>query len=148
MDRKTIREKFVEMYGQEQYNRFVLTLYDSFPLRDKLFYWQEQMLNDFCEEINLEMIDYENTYSVFNQCPLHGDELNMEIVPIVDGNTYPDLGLYQTSSNLFPLSNVNAPRDLERFSYPEEVEVYYCEECRKVRLALLAELVLKNNYRH
>jgi hypothetical protein len=145
MEPEIIREQFIEYFGFDQYKMFVLTLYEAFPLRDKLFIWQDQMLEKFCEQLKIEQITYEEIYLIFNTCPLHRVQLKKDIVPIVDGNKQCDIVFNQTVNYLFPFSNVDAPRDLERFAYPKEVEVYYCQDCRNIRMDVLAEEKMKNN---
>ena len=128
MKLELIREKFIEMYGTEKYKEFVLTLYEAFPLRERLFFWQEEMLNNFCKHFNIGHIDYEKTYSVFNYCPVHNVKLEKDIIPIVDGNS---LEVGKKREYLNPFANLVAPRNLEMFEYPKTVEVYFCQTCRK-----------------
>jgi len=139
MEPAIIRKQFVEVFGFEKYKQFVLTLYEAFPVRDRLFFWQEQMLKNLSEHFNIRPITYEEVYLIFNQCPLHNAELKRDIVPIVDGNNCQDMKFTEIDNSSFPLSNVIAPRDLERFNYPEELEVYYCHDCRKTQMDKIVE---------
>ena len=102
------------------------------------------MLKKFSEQFNLKQITHEEIYSVFNSCPLHQVKLKKDVVPIVDGNNHCDKVFNQTAKSIFPFSNVDAPRDIDRFAYPKEVEVYYCQACRNKRLDVLAEENVKN----
>ena len=63
-----------------------MTLYEVFPLREKLFFWQEELLHNFSQENNIERIRYKNVYEIFNHCPIHDFELKKDTVKIVDGN--------------------------------------------------------------
>ena len=126
-----IRKEFAEFVGIEKYTEFVLTLYEAFPLRERLFFWQEQLLHDFSREMEMESIAFESVHAIFNQCPIHNYVLKNENVPIVDGNQIRSSVSYEESQKTFPMANVNAPRDLERFDYPKEVNVMYCEKCRE-----------------
>lgn len=123
-----IRQRFKEFIGNEKYVHFVLTLYESFPLRDKLFFWQEQLLSDFSNSFDFEPIGIDEIYDVFDQCPVHNCTLKNDTVPIVDGNGIVSKGI---SKDLSPLANTNAPRDLERFRYGKVIDVLYCPKCRQ-----------------
>ncbi|TSE03075.1 hypothetical protein [Aquimarina algiphila] len=132
MTEEQIRNGFEEFVGNKKYNHFVLTLYEAFPLRDRLFFWQKQLLKDFSDEFNIDPIMFENVHNIFNHCPVHNHELKNENVPIVDeGQILPE-AFYKREKDFFPMANINAPRDLERFSYPKSVDVVYCQKCREV----------------
>ena len=128
-----IRKGFEKFVGNEKYNQFVLTLYEAFPLRDKLFFWQEQLLKDYSNEFNIEPIVFETVYEIFNHCPVHNYKLKNGNMPIVDGNKIVQRVSNERAKEPFPMANFNAPRDLERFSYPKSVDVAYCEKCREIR---------------
>lgn len=128
-----IRTEFKKFVGNDKYTHFILTLYEAFPLREKLFFWQEELLNKFSQEYNIEEIEYKNVYEIFNHCPIHDFELKKDTVKIVDGNDITPKTSYEKEKKLFPMANINAPRDLERFSYPKDVDVVYCEKCRELK---------------
>lgn len=125
-----IRIGFEKFVGNEKYNHFILTLYETFPLRERLFFWQEELLNDFANKFNLEPIEFRQIHKIFNHCPVHSYELKNDTVPIVDGNEINSKIINEREKELFPMANINAPRDLERFSYPKTVNVVYCDKCR------------------
>lgn len=52
---------------------------------------------------------------------------------IIDGSVNTSKTSYEIEKEVFPMSNINAPRDLERFSYPKNVDVVYYENCREAR---------------
>jgi hypothetical protein len=81
-----IRYKFIEEFGRVEYKEFVLSLYEAFPLRDKLFFWQEQLIEKIFNDLNIPQPTIEEVYSIFNCCPIHDAKLNADIVPIIDGN--------------------------------------------------------------
>jgi len=58
------RIKFIEYVGKEKYKDFVLTLFEAFPIRDRLFLWQEQLLVKFSSDLNLPSIKFEDVYSM------------------------------------------------------------------------------------
>lgn len=128
-----LRTEFEKFAGLEKYIHFVLTLYEAFPLRKKLFYWQEQLLNDFSNKFVIEPITIESALVIFNHCPIHNYKLINEKVAIVDGNKIVQKVSYKTSQEYFPMANINAPRDLDRYNYPKNVEVMYCEKCREAK---------------
>lgn len=130
-----IRKEFKKFVGNEKYNHFILTLYEAFPLREKLFFWQEELLKNFSNECDIEPIVNENVHEIFNHCPIHDFELKKDNVEIVDGNGISPKISYEREKELFPMANINAPRDLERFNYPKDVEVVYCEKCRELKKA-------------
>ncbi len=130
MEFDTTRKKFMEFVGKEKYIEFVLTLYETFPLRDKLFFWQEQLLKKFSNEFNLRTIEFNELYSIFNNCPIHDNVLKEGVVPIIDGNTYKPVLPYEKEKEIYPMANDIAPRNLEMMDYPESVEVFYCPQCR------------------
>src|SRR5690606_36199398 len=121
----------------EKYEHFVLTLYEAFPLRDRHFFWQEQLLTEFSTQFNIEPINIENIHMIFNHCPILNSGLKNDTVPIVDGNKMDYKIPYEKEKRIFPMANIYAPRDLERFTYPKDVEVLYCEKCRKVRKKII-----------
>lgn len=129
---KKLREAFKEFVGKEKYILFILTLYEAFPLRNKLFFWQEQLLKDFSNKFDIKLITIENIYQIFNYCPIHNYELKNDNVPIVDGNEFEPKISHQKAKELFPMANLYAPRDLTRFIYPKNIEVVYCEKCRDI----------------
>ena len=133
MTAQEIRKEFKESVGNEKYNHFVLTLYEAFPLRDRLFFWQEELLGNFSNEYNIEPISFENIHKIFNHCPIHNFELKNDSVLIIDVNEIVPKISYEKEKEIFPMSNMNAPRDLERFNYPKNVDVVYCEICRETR---------------
>jgi hypothetical protein len=135
-----IRLKFIDKYGKTKYNEFVLSLYDSFPRRDTLFFWQEKLVNDLFKELNIQLLDLDDVYKIFNYCPLHDIELLHDNVPIVDGENYKEVYDYSLSRQLFPLANINAPRDLTRFTYPQNLNVYYCSTCRQIQEITISEI--------
>ena len=128
-----IRIEFKKFVGNEKYNHFILTLYEAFPLREKLFFWQEELLKNFSNEFDIEPILFENVHEIFNHCPIHDFELKKDNVKIVDGNDIIPKISYEREKELFPMANINAPRDLERFNYPKDVDVVYCEKCRELK---------------
>ncbi|WP_438423886.1 hypothetical protein [Aquimarina macrocephali] len=132
MTTEQIRNGFKKFIGDEKYNHFVLTLYEAFPLRGRLFFWQEELLKKFSNEFQIDQIEFENVYNIFNHCPVHNYELKNDDVSIVDGEILPE-EFYQKEKNLFPMANFNAPRNLERFRYPKSVAIVYCDKCRKVK---------------
>jgi len=67
MEPEIIREKFIEYFGFDQYKKFVLSLYEAFPLRDRFLFWQEQMLKKFCEQFKIKQITYEEVHSIVNR---------------------------------------------------------------------------------
>ena len=131
MSIEDIRKEFLKFVGIEKYEHFVLTLYESFPLRDKLFFWQEQLLSDFSNEFNITPISFENVHQIFNYCPIHEFELKKDTIPIIDGNNVVTKLSYKREKEFFPMANIDAPRDLERFDYPNYVDIVYCEKCRE-----------------
>lgn len=67
MSAKEIRKEFEEFVGNEKYKHFILTLYEAFPLRDKLFFWQEQLLTDFSTIFDIEPISFQNIYKQIDE---------------------------------------------------------------------------------
>lgn len=127
-----IRVEFEKFIGNEKYIHFVLTLYEAFPLRNRLFFWQEQLLEDFTHKFDLEIIEFKKVHQIFNHCPIHNYQLKSDNVPIVDGNEINSKISYERAKELFPMANIIASRDLERFSYPKTVDVVYCDKCREL----------------
>ena len=127
------RIKFIEYVGKEKYKDFVLTLFEAFPIRDRLFLWQEQLLVKFSSDLNLPSIKFEDVYSIFNHCPIHDIELKEDTVPIIDGSNIKSVIPYEKQLEISPMANVDAPRNLEMQDYPESVEVFYCFQCRVER---------------
>ena len=134
-----IRLKFIDKYGKTKYIEFVLSLYDYFPRRDTLFFWQEKLINDLSNELGFKKIDIEKVYKTFNFCPLHDIELLKDNIPIVNGNNYKDPFDLTLRKQLFPLANTNAPRNLDQFSYPNTIDVFYCPTCRQIQIVKLNE---------
>jgi hypothetical protein len=134
MTNNNIRKEFANNIGKEKYIHFVLTLYEAFPLRNKLFFWQEQLLSNFSRKFDIPQISVSNIYEIFNHCPIHDYELIKDTVPVVDGNRA-NTNLTQTKE-LCPLANIDAPRNLEMFDYSESIEVLYCTICREIRKTL------------
>ena len=134
MSSNFIRSKFIEKYGVNKYEEFVLSLYQSFPLKKSLVFWQEKLLKELCKDLDIPLIEQENVHRVFNSCPKHNIELEKDNVLIVDGNKIADHIQYNIERKLFPLANVDAPRDLDRFQYLERIEILYCSCCREERL--------------
>jgi len=134
MSSNIIRKKFIENYGREKYKEFVLTLYESFPIRTRLFFWQEQLINKLSLELHLQQIDIEEVFSIFNHCPIHDVKLKEDTVCIVDGsNIQRDISI-DKELELFPMANTKAFRNLELRNYPEKINVLYCPNCRGDRL--------------
>ncbi|RZS93932.1 hypothetical protein [Aquimarina brevivitae] len=132
MTYEEIRIEFEKFVGNEKYNHFILSLYDTFPLKKRLLFWQESLLKDFFNKYDLETIEYEQIYRIFNRCPVHHYKLKHDTVTIIDGNEVNSTISYRKEKNLFPMANIYAPRDLNRFSYPKKVNVVFCSRCRKV----------------
>jgi|SRR5688572_3089260 len=139
-----IRNAFKDFVGKEKYVHFILTLYEAFPLRDRLFFWQEQLLKDFSNEFGIKPIIIENIYQIFNHCPIHNYELKKDNVPIVDGNEITSNLPYQKEKDHFPMANLNAPRDLARSNYPKYVDVVYCKKCREISKVIIEKITLHN----
>ncbi|UKN00202.1 hypothetical protein K6119_10705 [Paracrocinitomix mangrovi] len=135
MTPEEIRTRFQEFVGDEDYINFVLSLYDRFPRPENLHLWQEKLLTDFSNKFGTDPINTTDVYKIFSHCPIHDFELKPDKVVIVNGNEIAASIPYEKERELFPLANVNAPRDLDRFEYPESVEVVYCERCREVKNA-------------
>lgn len=132
MEPKDIRAKFIEIYGYDKYKELVLSLYQSFPLINKLAFWQEQLLNNLSSNLNRQNFKISEIFSIFNHCPIHDQILKEDIVPIVDGNSYQVELLFETEIKLRPFANTIAPRNLNFGNFPKELKVYYCPDCRKV----------------
>lgn len=132
MTAKEFRIGFEKFVGNKKYTHFVLTLYEAFPLRNRLFFWQEQLLKDYTNKFDLEFINFSQVYQIFNHCPIHNYKLKNDNVPVVDGNIIKAKVPYKRQKELFPMANINAPRDLERFNYPKSVDVVYCHKCREI----------------
>lgn len=133
MRSEEIRKKFKDFVGNEKYEHFVLTLYEAFPLRKRLFFWQEHLLTEFSIECNIEPINFENIHKIFNHCPIHDFELKKDTVLIVNGNEMVPKISYEEEKRISPMANINASRDLERFNYPNDVDVVYCQKCRELK---------------
>ncbi len=129
-----IRYKFIEKFGRVEYKEFVLCLYEAFPLRDRLSFWQEQLIEKIFNDLNIPQPTIGEVYSVFNYCPIHDVKLNADIVPIIDGNKMDSALSHREEEKRYPLANVIAPRNLDWFKYPENVEILYCFICREQRL--------------
>jgi hypothetical protein len=125
-----IRIRFIEKFGLAKYIEFVLSLYESFPRRNTLFYWQENLIKELSTGFSIEINGLDELYKIFCYCPIHNIELLNEDVPVVDGNE-PQESNY---NSLYPLANINAPRDLDRLKYPQWIDIFYCPKCRAVRL--------------
>jgi|GEM_PF-2860990 len=139
MEAKEIRDTFVTTFGIETYRKFVLSLYESFPPRNRFFFWQEEQIKTLCNHLEIPELTWEQVYRTFDHCPLHNSLLIEDIVPIVDGLHDPIPGFYQTEALYFPLSNIEAPRNLEMSDYPPTVTVRYCERCRELAREWLSE---------
>ncbi len=111
LSNEEIRIDFKEYVGIDKYKHFVLTLYEAFPLRERLFFWQEELLTKFLPKIDIEPINYENVHKIFDHCPVHELELQNDTVLIVDGNELVPKISYNRKMELFPMANINAPRD-------------------------------------
>jgi len=140
MEHDFIRNKFIEMFGEEKYVEFVLSLYESFPLREKLFFWQGQLLKELCNDLKLHSINFEETYMIFNHCPIHDMELKSDFVPVLNGNRFENPISPFEEKKSFPLANTCALRDCERFKYPENIEILYCPDCRNERSVRIEKL--------
>ena len=66
MTNEEIRSEFKKFVGNEKYKHFILTIYEAFPLRKRLFFWQEQLLKDFTNEFDLEIIEFSKIHKIFN----------------------------------------------------------------------------------
>lgn len=133
-DKKRIR--FRELFGEVKYKNFVLSIYESYPWTnlERLFYWQMDFLSEFESKYGIEPIGIENLREIFTQCPVHHFELKVDIIPIVDGKKIlRNESYYKAEKENFPLAYVNAPRDLERMTYPENIKKVYCEKCREAK---------------
>lgn len=133
MTSDSIRHSFIETFGDEKYEEFVLSLYEAFPLREKLLFWQDKLLDGFFKDLNIQRPILEEVYSIFGHCPMHDTALKKDNVPIINGNAYTDHLTLREERKLFPFANVHAPRDLDRFEYPERIDVLYCSKCREER---------------
>lgn len=130
MTPETIRSKFILKYGSSKYIEFVLSLYEAFPFRSRLFYWQEQLMESLFAELSVITPTVQEVYSIFSHCPIHNIQLKTDIIPVVNGNVlYTDSDL-QKKNKENPLANTIAPRNLDHFVYPTEIEVWFCSECR------------------
>jgi hypothetical protein len=137
MSSEQIRKKFIQKFGKGKYEEFVVSLYDSFPLRDRLFFWQEKLLERLFKELAISVPSVKEIYFIFKYCPIHDLELKTDNVSIINGNNYSPNFTLQEEKSYFPLANINAPRDLDRFTYPETVNVLYCSDCRKEQIKKL-----------
>jgi hypothetical protein len=133
MENDLIRKKLIELFGNEKYVEFVLSLYESFPKRDRLFFWQEQLLAEFNKYLNHKQLDYEEVYLIFNFCPIHDLELGKDFVPVINGNRFKSDISSLDEKKFFPLANIYALRDLDNIKYPDKIEVVYCANCRNER---------------
>ena len=136
MTDEEIRVKFRELFGEDKYKHFVLSIYQCYPWKnlDRLFYWQLDLLTEFASKHGIEPIGIENLRGIFTLCPVHNSELKVDTIPIVDGNKIiRNESYYNHEKEKFPMAYVNAPRDLERMTYPENIEKVYCEKCRNVK---------------
>ena len=135
----TIRNKLIAQLGQDKYKELVLSLYEEFPLRTKLLFWQERLINEVFKELDIAWDNVAQLFSIFNHCPLHHLELRKDNVPIVDGNTYQSALTLREEKLLFPLANVIVPRNLELRNYPQRIDVVYCPGCREERSSALGK---------
>jgi hypothetical protein len=133
MENDIIRKKFIEVFGNDKYVEFVLSLYESFPKRDRLFFWQEQLLIELSKYIENKQLIHKEIYSIFNHCPIHDKELIKDLVPVINGNRYKSHISSLDEKKLFPLANVYALRDLDSNKYPDHIEILYCPNCRHER---------------
>jgi hypothetical protein len=136
MSSNGIRSEFIEKFGKAKYDEFVLSLYEAFPLRERLFFWQEKLLEQLFNYLGIPLPTLKEVYSIFNHCPIHDIELKEGNVPIINGNDRKYNFLLIEQIKLFPLANINAPRDLDRFEYPETINVLYCPQCRIVESSI------------
>jgi len=135
MTSDVIRLKFITKYGEDKYQEFVLSLYEAFPRPDSLKFWQEKLINELIKELNFHQLSLEEVYNIFNYCPIHNVELLGDNVPIINGMELKEPLDFNLRKQLFPLVNINAPRDLDRFEYPKSIDIYYCPVCRDIRLS-------------
>jgi hypothetical protein len=92
------------------------------------------------KELGIQKIDLDETHKIFNYCPLHDIELITDNVPIVDGENYKGTFEFSSSRQLFPLANINAPRDLSRFDYPQNLNIHYCVICRQIQVTKISQI--------
>jgi hypothetical protein len=138
-----IRDKFIEKFGKAKYEEFVLSLYESFPLIERLLFWQERLLEELCYDLSIPKPKVEEVYSIFNRCPIHNVELKQDTVLIINGNGYKPSFSLKEDKKLFPLANSVAIRDLDRFNYPESIKVLYCSNCRQEQSKRINQLSIK-----
>ncbi len=109
MTKKEIRNELEQFIGTEKYIHFILSLYESAPRRERLLFWQEEILNEFTKSAQVEPIGFDSLYSIFNCCPIHKKTLKQEEVLIVNGNYNNSKIPYGIEKKTMPLANINAP---------------------------------------
>lgn len=89
MDISVFRQAFRTHCGEEGANKFSSAFLHSFPFKQRLYFWQEQMLDGLCKAHGLPYPEPEALPALFNFCAIHGDDLLPDRVPIFYGTFMP-----------------------------------------------------------
>jgi len=81
MDKKLLRCAFEDRFGFEKTRNFLL----SYHQKGQLLFWQEEMLETFCQENKIEPLSIDECRELFGYCYVHGEELQKGMAPILYG---------------------------------------------------------------
>lgn len=130
MDAPQLLAKFWQIFGEEKAKKFVFTLLQRSRTQGRLLFWQEKMLQEFYQQMDMAELDFATVLKVFNYCPVHKVDLLQDTVSIEYGTRKPDSAeALERAQNLYPFANTKAygPCWVESKT---ETQVWYCPICR------------------
>jgi hypothetical protein len=128
-----LRQTLAHFLGSEQFRKFVQHLNKVKRLR----FWQREAWNRFLlvhPEFN---VTDEDLIASLRICWLHGSELKLEEVTVIDGHVDYTDSYVRTQAREFPHSALR-PVYSEGAPHSRTVTVWFCSDCRKAEAAWMA----------
>lgn len=89
MDAEVVRRAMREAHGEDSYRRFVVELLGPCQALGRLRWWQEGMLEPVRVALDFQAPSFAQLTAMFRHCPVHGSELQADMVRVVHGTFKP-----------------------------------------------------------
>lgn len=129
MNPSEFREKFkIYLDDVDRYRKFVRLL--NRGKENRLLYWQEKVMNSFCEKYTIEFPSSEHLKVIFAICELHNEPLKHGTVKVFAGHIDYSREYDNACAEKFPnsyMSEINGPKEL----YGKYIDINFCSACRE-----------------
>ena len=131
MDTLEFRQKFkLYLDDHERYRKFLALINRN--KENRLLFWQERLIEKFCEKYSINLPDFSYLKQVFAICEIHETPLEQGKVKVFRGHLDYSRKYEKACIENFPnsyLSEINGPKECHGMY----IDIYFCPSCREAQ---------------